>query len=228
MINSPKAQISIFNDEKNVIGVLVSSHSKECLNSCSRLIRVHVPLDHMELSLIVAGFDYFEKHTAASKSFAGQILLRQVIGSDIKDIVIATPIYLIGNEEIIHSEQSVAKDLKKLITASWKNEFDGAFHTHLSPTTPPQDKKYRFSFVNRFEIFKPTKFKVLFFILLFFSILNYSLINKANTPKALQAQSTQLPPEQMAREQDEILNNAFKEIGIDREKLASDMSCFTE
>lgn len=34
--------------------------------------------------------------------------------------------------------------------------------------------------------------------------------------------------EQMAVEQDAILNNAFKEIGIDREKLASDMSCFTE
>lgn len=134
------------------------------------------------------------------------------------------------------NEGLLVSDLNKRIKNDWNDSFNSALKLSFQPQNPTVETAKKTvgesnSFFKKINITTLKKNKTKTAIFVFMGILvtlNLSyLFSKANNQQQNSAVSL-LSAEAMAQQQEELLDKAFSDIGIDRSKLASDISCFTE
>lgn len=191
-----------------------------------------------ELSMVFEGFDYLDSNPNGKKYLNGKVFIRQIYEKQPVMTLIANPRYSVDLNTAVQSEVALVRELKAAITKTWITTFNDALEANsksIQPITTSTKTSSKHHPSRSQQITTPIgkfcKRKYFGYVVLGATIILFngfmwskstSHISKQNQPYAL------ANAEQMAIEQDQILNNAFKEIGIDREKLASDMSCFTE
>lgn len=243
MIDNSLLRINIV-DLNNEIGhtyVLIDNRSPENLNTGSRLVALPSLNATLEIDLKVEGFDFVEISKSGEKFISGSVFARQALIDGEVLTLLNTPKYLLLDQDTGNQEQLKVRQIKKLITQQWSSCFSDA----VDKATKPQEATNTISEVapklslsnlsqQTMRLARSLKEKKKSLLVLTLAILiilaNAVILTVINDAKD-QYKTSKFDPktaEQLATEQDQILNNAFKEIGIDREKLASDMSCFTE
>ena len=189
-----------------------------------------------EINISLDGFNYLEILNDGQKGLTGRVLLKQILNDSVYFHELAKPFYLIKGDLDGLSEPAFVEQLKLSIYESWSKTLSKAIGQIASLEhkksfekgeikSPAKPGEAALNFFQKLKSFNKFWLIGVGFLALV-SINAYLLASNFNPPNPTSSQL--LNAEQMAAQQDEILNNAFKEIGIDREKLASDMSCFTE
>lgn len=135
------------------------------------------------------------------------------------------------------AEAALVSDVNAKIKNDWNDSFDLALKMLLNPVDQYQqksqiEKQQRggawFYFKKPFSYISNNKGKVILpAIISVLVLLNLAQLFGGKNNQQADAVSL-LSAEAMAKQQDEILDKAFSDIGIDRNKLSSDISCFTE
>ena len=193
-----------------------------------------------KFDLEFSGFDYFEVSSNGEKYLGGNIYIKEIVNESPILTLLSSPKYLSLDFHSDKSEQVLTRITKDHIKREWSE----CFSELLNSTFKPRENNTQ-NHASKVQLLKTpltwfssiikkdsiNKKKVTYILIGITAVsLNVAMWSLGGSNEQMK-NSNQLnikSAEQMAVEQDAILNNAFKEIGIDREKLASDMSCFTE
>lgn len=132
------------------------------------------------------------------------------------------------------NEGLLVNDLNKRIKNDWNDSFNLALKSSFQPQASVDELTNNTqgviaSFFKKLNIKSLKKNKTKTAIIALIGILVTLNLSYLHSKSSNQQQSTPLlPAEAMAQQQDELLNKAFSDIGIDRKKLSSDLSCFSE
>ena len=200
-----------------------------------------------QLELITEGFDSIEKNNEGIEFISGNVFL--VINNNDQDkILLASPKITTVDKKSGFKKQRVSnsqtiKILRKEISDTWQEVFtialerfnsssplsiSNASHAQANPQRRASSGNTPFLF-NLSGIFGNfVKLSICFLLL---SLLGYLCLNLYG--KAMQVQNTRntnisLNPTALAKNQTDVVDQTFKEMGIDRSKLTSDLSCFAE
>lgn len=216
------------NDQfENAVQVLLNTGQSDNLLPETKLLNIPNLLSCEEVSVVANGFDFVEFTGSGNKCLNGKLLLSQKINgefilTELSSLSLKIPDELKGSDE-----PKYVSDLKKSLVKSW----NVALQLALTKLTIV-DKEYKHStakkYLSALNLTKKSNMVVAIAVIAIIVIIKMFSGENTSSPKSNKGKFPNPTPEQMALEQDEILNKAFKEIGIDREKLASDMSCFTE
>lgn len=134
------------------------------------------------------------------------------------------------------NEGVLVSDLNKRIKNDWNDSFNLALKSSFQPPKPTGETTEKTvgessSFFKKINIpsIKNNKSKTAIYVFMGILVaLNLSYLYSKENNQQQSAAVSLLSPEAMAQQQEELLDKAFSDIGIDRSKLASDISCFTE
>lgn len=200
--------------------------------------------DFTELTLSFEGFDSFNKDASGQEMISGDIYMTATYASasKVSKYKLASPSMLINTQKQSYKRNKISNTaslihLSKEIKSEWQAVFSDALDNVVCANTPtqPMNKTRQnkviapikpFEISGTFGVFLKTIFSILMLILLAYVCLSF--YNKTLQVKATSSTVLSLNPEALAKNQKDVVDETFKEIGIDREKLTSDLSCFVE
>lgn len=208
---------------------------------------LRLPSIFSQLELITEGFDSIEKNNEGVEFISGNVFL--VIDNNYQDkILLTSPKIATVDKKSGFKKQRVSnsqtiKILRKEISDTWQEvflialeRFNSSLPLSISNVSNVQVNHQRrastwntpfpFNLSGIFGNF--VKLSICFLLL---SLLGYLCLNLYG--KAMQVQNTRntnisLNPTALAKNQTDVVDQTFKEMGIDRSKLTSDLSCFAE
>lgn len=208
-----------------------------------KMIRLKDEFSQLELSF--EGFESLSKNTDGQEVISGDIYIIAKYKLREQKHLLASPILTVSKKRQGYKRKKISNtasflQLTKEIKTDWQSSFSEALDnvsntTPLySPTKPPEGTKLKKR--NRSSDFWDFSgfyggFVKLISVFLIISGIGYLCLSIYG--KALQVETTRntalsLDPEALAKNQKDVVDETFKEIGIDRNKLTSDLSCFVE
>lgn len=239
---SPLVLINRLPNDSMEIYVDVPSGS---LSRNPKLLRL--PSFFTQLELVTEGFDLVEKNDQGVEFISGNVFL-VIDNNDQSKILLSSPKITTVDKKVGLKKQRISntqtiKILRKEISDTWQEVFLNALErfNSISPITLSNESSTQLntqrkaSSRNKRSIFELNgffgNFVKLSICFLLLSLLGYLCLNLYG--KAMQVQNTRntnisLNPTALAKNQTDVVDQTFKEMGIDRSKLTSDLSCFAE
>lgn len=236
-ILSLQTNSSIGGNDKLV--VVIDTRGMLSLNGKTTLLAISDISQSKTTYLDFENFNIVEIDQATSKYFIGGKVYLTLEKDVLTKTLIAEIKYDVTKLKADYSNEGLlVNDLNQRIKSDWNDAFNSAlklsFQSKIQNPTVETTKKTvgnSSSLFKKFNIatFKKNKTKTALFVFMGVLVaLNLSyLFSKANNQQQ-NATVSLLSAEAMAQQQEELLDKAFSDIGIDRSKLASDISCFTE
>lgn len=208
---------------------------------------LRLPSRFSQLELITEGFDSIEKNDEGVEFISGNVFL-VIDNNDQNKMLLASPKITTVDRKIGFKKQRVSnsqtiKILRKEISDTWQEVFlialerfnssspltiNSDSHAQATPQRKASSRNTPFIFDLNGIFGNFVKLSICFLLL---SLLGYLCLNLYG--KAMQVQNTRntnisLNPTALAKNQTDVVDQTFKEMGIDRSKLTSDLSCFAE
>lgn len=194
------------------------------------------------ISLYFEGFDCINITAQNIETLSGNIFLMVTRGQNVENVLIASPVICLSNRKSLFNnhKKSVNSNLKELrasLFQEWNESFSDSYdelHTQsVTLISKPDPKPLGLpSIPFRLKEYLPRN-KLINGLIISILVLTVGFLGMTVYSKSihLSAQKTavkSLDAAALAKQQDEQLNEAFLELGIDRSKLTSDLSCFVE
>lgn len=180
------------------------------------------------ISLVFRCFDFASKDKKNSKFVDGELFLNLEYFDNSKDLIKILDI----REKIFESgkdESYLVSLLKKEMVNKWQYSFNESYIDFLNGEKNVET-------LTKVSSNKKNKIKInlkkipLFIVLVCFSVISitgYAYLKKSENSKMSKADLS-TDPQKLAESQKKALDQTFSELGIDREKVDSDLSCFQE
>lgn len=229
-------------DSCNYLQVFVDAPTESSLRS-PKIIRLEDTFSEIELDF--EGFDMISKNSHGQEFISGDIYLVSKYEATERKYILASPKILTLEKHQSHKRKKISStasliQLSKEIKSEWQASFADALDdasTPISRSATPissktMDAKWKNKITDFFSLSGPLGIFVK--IVLTIMILNatgyiaISLYNKTLQAKNIKNTAQSLDPVALAKNQTDIVDETFKEMGIDRNKLTSDLSCFAE
>lgn len=216
-----------------------------CLTRKPLLIRL--PTKFQQIELIVEGFEFFEKDSEGTEFITGDVFLI-TNGEQSGRILIASPQVIVNTKNTTRqkrkkSSTQIVRFLRKEIVDSWQNAFllalddynssisnDSTLNRNNSnPQSNPKGMNLNKFFPNIDGYFGNfIKLSICFLLIGFIGYMGLNIYGKAMQVQNTRSTNISLNPTALAQNQKDVVDETFKEMGIDRSKLTSDLSCFAE
>lgn len=222
-----------------ILTVLIKSTASG--NQTSILLKLLKYKSITSMKLCFEGFDYFDE-TNNQKRISGKVFLEVSRNDVVEKHLLASPTVEIPNSKrrfgTSRDNLFTLGEVRKYIINAWNCEFsESQDQLYQAINTPEQNHnslqvKEKSSFIKQIKILLPRgrAFKILgaTVLCLITIYLGLNIYSKVINLSAQKSAIKSLDAESLAKQQDQQLNEAFLDIGIDRSKLTSDLSCFVE
>lgn len=238
-IDGFQPSISIQRIRNGILSIFVDT-PEGCLSRTPRLI--YLTDTSTQIEIIVEGFDSFEKNESNDEYITGRVSLLVFEGNSSKSYLLATPKVTLTetNSRIKKQRQSRTANLfslRKQVSDIWQDCFVYALDsicnnesTNINlQKTQNRTSNNKTNFLDANGFFgNLIKISVCLLFLFLIGFLGLNIYGKAMQVKNIKDTSTSLNPNALAKNQQDVVDETFKQMGIDRAKLTSDLSCFAE